>query len=97
MAIAQLTVIPIGVGSSVGDYIADIQKELEGTDLHFEINDMATVISGEVREILEIVCLLHEIPFKNGALRVITSISIDDRRDKTVQLGDKVKSLANRK
>ncbi len=96
MAIAQVTIIPIGVGSSVGNHIAKIQAELEKSDLEFEINDMSTVIAGEFKQILEIVSRLHEIPFKNGAMRVITNISIDERRDKVVQLGDKLKSLTIR-
>jgi len=34
--------------------------------------------------------------FNNGAVRVVTNITIDDRRDKDIHIGDKITSV-NRK
>jgi uncharacterized protein YqgV (UPF0045/DUF77 family) len=39
---------------------------------------------------------LHELPFAQGVRRVLTHITIDDRRDKEVNLGDKTKSVKER-
>lgn len=97
MALAQLNVIPLGVGISVGLFVAKIQQELEKDGVTFQLNDMSTIIEGEIQHILKIVARLHNIPFDNGAQRVITTLTIDDRRDKNVQIGDKIGSLEKRK
>jgi uncharacterized protein (TIGR00106 family) len=54
---------------------------------------MSTVIEGELDVIFEIVRKMHEVPFENGAKRVITSISIDDRRDKRASMDQKINSV----
>lgn len=96
MALAQLTIIPIGEGSSVGFHVAKIKEELDNENISFQINDMATIIEAETDHLLRIVARLHCIPFENGAQRVITNLNIDERRDKTIHLGDKVESLKKR-
>jgi uncharacterized protein YqgV (UPF0045/DUF77 family) len=39
---------------------------------------------------------LYEIPFEEGAVRVVTQITIDDRRDKKIKIGDKIQSVIGR-
>lgn len=97
MALLQLTVIPIGSHTAaIGDYILAIHKRLSDTGATFELNDMGTLIEGEAIELLQLVISLYEIPFEEGAIRVITQISIDDRRDKKVKIGDKIRSITSR-
>ena len=57
---------------------------------------MGTIIEGSKEELLELASRLAEIPFSKGAVRVSTQISLDDRRDKKVSLGDKVAAVAER-
>lgn len=84
MAIGEVTVIPIGTGStSLSSYVADMQrvlKEVQG--ITYELTSMGTIIEGPVPRILAAVEALHESPFAAGAMRVSTSLKIDDRRDK---------------
>jgi len=97
MALLQLTVIPLGTGSaSVGDYVAGIQKALPGTGVSFQLNDMGTLIEGDIDELLTVVRQLYDIPFDQGAQRVVTQIVIDDRRDRDVKIGDKITSVQER-
>ena len=94
MALLQLTTIPLGTETaSVGDYVAEIQKELKKAQVSFRLNDMGTVIEGNISELLAIVEKVYEIPFKKGAVRVVTHIVIDDRRDKKVSIGDKINAV----
>ncbi len=94
MALLQLTTIPLGTETaSVGGYVAEIQKELENAQVSFRLNDMGTVIEGNISELLAIVEKVYEIPFKKGAVRVVTHIIIDDRRDKKVGIGDKINAV----
>jgi uncharacterized protein (TIGR00106 family) len=97
MAILQLTIIPIGTPTpNLGDYILSIQKRLFALGATFALNDMGTLIEGEAKELLRLVLALYETPFENGAVRVVTQITIDDRRDKKVKLGDKIHSVISR-
>ncbi|MDH3359327.1 MAG: MTH1187 family thiamine-binding protein [Desulfobulbaceae bacterium] len=96
MALLQLTVIPLGTTTSVGDHVADIQKILAAEGVPFTLNDMGTVIEGETANLLKLATKLHEVPFTNGAQRVMTQIVIDDRRDKNVGIGDKCAAIKNR-
>ncbi len=54
---------------------------------------MGTLIEGEVTEILQVTAKVNEIPFEEGTGRVVIQITIDDRRDKNVKIGDKIQSM----
>ena len=93
----HLTIIPLGTGSaSVGEYVVDIQKALEKSGLPYTLTDMGTTVEGSSKELLILAGQLSEIPFSKGVQRVVTQISLDDRRDKKIELGDKIASVAAR-
>lgn len=97
MALMQINVIPLGTGStSVGGFVAGIIKTLAREGIVCQLTDMGTVVEGEAGELLQIAARLHELPFLKGVQRVVTQISIDDRRDKKISIGDKVASVTNR-
>lgn len=95
MAIAEITVIPIGTGStSLSRYVADMQRALESVEgITFELTSMGTIIEGPLPRILAAVEVLHESPFAGGAQRVSTSLKIDDRRDKAGSSRQKLESV----
>ena len=93
----EISVVPLGLGHpSVGDYIAEVVKYLESENIPHELTDMGTLVHGVPATLLRVAQALHELPFKRGVQRVMTHISIDDRRDKEVFLGDKKKSVTAR-
>ncbi|MBW2466162.1 MAG: MTH1187 family thiamine-binding protein [Deltaproteobacteria bacterium] len=97
MALMHLTVIPLGTGStSVGEYVADIQKALQKSGFNYELTDMGTIIEGSTEDLLKLAGQLAEKPFSKGVNRVVTQISLDDRRDKKVAIGAKKASVAAR-
>lgn len=93
MALMQLTMIPLGNGVSVANFVAQIQNRLKEENVVFSLNDMGTLIEGEIGELFAVLEKIYETPFEQGAVRVITNISIDDRRDKVVRIGDKTTSV----
>lgn len=95
MAIGEVTVIPIGTGStSLSSYVADMQRVLQTVEgITFELTSMGTIIEGPVSRILAAVEALHESPFNGGAQRVSTSLKIDDRRDKPSTSRSKLQSV----
>ncbi|QPC46866.1 MTH1187 family thiamine-binding protein [Mangrovibacillus cuniculi] len=98
MAIVDVTVIPIGTDSpSVSKYVADIQKILnkkkeEGL-INFELTPMSTLIEGDLAVVLQVVQEIHEAPFAKGLDRVATNIRIDDRRDKSRKMAQKIEAV----
>lgn len=96
MAIIQVTIVPLGTGTpSVSDYVASVHQVLEKSkeDIKYQLTPMSTIIEGELDVILAVVRQMHEVPFENGAMRVSTSITIDDRRDKKGTMEQKLQSV----
>ena len=94
MALMQIVVMPRGgEGTSVSVYVAKIHDFLKTQKLPHKRHDMGTIVEGKAPELWAIAKRIHEIPFKMGSKRVYTIINIDDRRDKKVSLGDKIKSV----
>jgi uncharacterized protein (TIGR00106 family) len=94
MAIVEVSVVPVGTAStSLSSYIAGCLKVLEGSGLTYELHGMGTIMEGDLQELLEVVLRMHEVPFLAGALRVVTNIKIDDRRDKESSAKSKVETV----
>jgi uncharacterized protein (TIGR00106 family) len=99
MAIIDITVIPVGTATpSVSEYVVEIQKVLRKYEgrIEFQLTPMSTLIEGELKELLEIIQELHEVPFQRGVQRVCTNIRIDDRRDKEHSMERKLKAVQNK-
>jgi len=95
MPIMQISVIPLGTGSpSVSKYVVDITKVLKKEEgIKYELTAMSTIIeSNSLDRLFEVAKRIHKVPFDNGALRVLTLINIDDRRDKELSIKGKLKS-----
>ncbi|UOE54397.1 MTH1187 family thiamine-binding protein [Cytobacillus oceanisediminis] len=98
MAIADVTVIPIGTETpSVSSYVADIQRVLkkyqESGKIRFQLTPMNTIIEGELTDLFEVIQAMHEVPFEKGLMRVATNIRIDDRRDVKRKMEEKVRRV----
>ena len=94
MAIVELSIVPIGVAStSMSSYVAEAIRVLEKTSLKYELTSMGTIISGDLDDILSTMRRMHESLFAAGAVRVLTQVRIDDRRDKQSSMEQKVRSV----
>jgi len=94
MIISQLSIAPVGKDISLSKYVKKVISVLKENNIKFETNDMATVIETEDLETLfNVVEKAHKAVMESGARRVITELKIDDRRDKNVIMGTKIKSL----
>lgn len=95
MAIVEVSIVPIGTATtSLSKWVKETFSVLEEyPNLKYELTPMGTVMEGDLDEILRAIRNMHEKPFKVGIKRVITNISIDDRRDKHSTLRGKVDSV----
>ena len=94
MAIVFLTITPLGTATpSVSRYVAGVEKVLRESGLKHQLTAMGTIVEGDLDAILAVLRKMHEHPFTQGALRVSTSIRIDDRRDKAATIDSKMRSV----
>jgi uncharacterized protein (TIGR00106 family) len=94
MPVAFLTITPLGTATpSVSRYVAGVERILRRTGLTHQLTAMGTIIEGDLDEILAVVREMHEHPFTQGAMRVSTSLRIDDRRDKEHTIAGKMRSV----
>ena len=95
MAIAEVSVVPLGTKTpSVSRYVALAIKVLEQEkDIKYETTAMGTIIEGELDKILAVVKKMHEEIFGEEVVRVVTTVKIDDRRDKAHSIKAKLDSL----
>lgn len=98
MAVVDITVIPVGTPSAgLSEFVAGCVKVLkEAKGVSYQLTPMSTIIEGELGLVLELVRKMHEQPFLNGAVRVVTTVRIDDRRDKKVTMSGKVAAVEAR-
>jgi len=92
--IAEVVIVPYGTGTtSLSGYVAGVEKKLKEFDLKVMLTPMGTILEGDLDVVLRAVRAAHEIPFDQGALRVGTSLRIDERRDKDISMESKVHSV----
>lgn len=93
--LAVFSIVPIGVGSSIGDELAEVLKIVDASGLPYKINPMGTVVEGEWNEVMNLIKKCHATVMKTGE-RAMTTISIDDRKGKPNRIEQKVKSIEKR-
>ena len=98
MAVVAVSIVPVGTPSpSISEYVAGCVEVLKGVEgISYCVTPMATVIEGDLDAVLAAVRRMHEQPFLKGAARVVTSIRIDDRRDKELTMEGKVAAVEAR-
>ncbi len=94
LAIVEITIIPIGTEEpSLSDYIANSLEVLEKKEVKHELTATGTILEGDLEEVLEVAKEMHESVFDKEISRVVTTIRIDERKNKKLQIEGKKKSV----
>ncbi|HXL73181.1 MAG TPA: MTH1187 family thiamine-binding protein [bacterium] len=91
--IADLCVVPLGVGVSVSEYVAACEKVLKEAGLNTKLHAYGTNIEGEWDEVFAAIKRCHEIVHQMGAPRITTTLKFGTRTDRVQTMEDKVKSV----
>ncbi len=91
--IADLCVVPIGVGVSVSKYVAACEKVLDDAGLKTHLHAYGTNIEGEWDEVFAAIKRCHEAVHAMGAPRISTTLRFGTRTDRTQTMQDKVSSV----
>lgn len=93
--LAELTIVPLGVGISLSPYIAKITHHIRKSGLKIEEHGMGTNIEGEWDEIMALVKSCNQLLINMGAKRVSTSLKLSLRTDKNESLAQKLAAVAD--
>lgn len=95
MAIAAVSISPVGVGVSVSRYVAAAIAVLEAQDrVRWRLDPMFTTLEGEPADLFATIAAMQRAVFAEGAVRVGTVIKMDERRDVAdLRMEDKVTAV----
>jgi len=91
--IVDLCVVPLGVGVSLGKYIAACEKVLAQAGLKTQLHAYGTNIEGEWDQVMDAVRRCHETLHEMGAPRISSSMRLGTRVDREQTMDDKVRSV----
>ena len=91
--IADVCLVPIGIGVSVSREIAACQKVLRDAGLKIQLHAYGTNVEGEWEAVFEAVRRCHETVHEMGAPRISTTIKLGTRTDRAQTMEDKVRSV----
>lgn len=94
MAIVAVSISPVGDGVSVSRFVAAALAVVHAQErIRFRLDPMFTTLEGDLSEIYSLIGDMQEAVFAAGAERVSTVIKIDDRRDRSVSMEEKVDTV----
>jgi uncharacterized protein (TIGR00106 family) len=98
MAIIDISIVPVGTGKpSVSDYVAGAVRILKNEPgVRYELTAMNTIIEGDLEKLLALARRMHNSAFDAGAKRVVTTLRIDERRDKPLTMNSKIKAVKDK-
>jgi uncharacterized protein (TIGR00106 family) len=99
MPIMEISIVPLGTGTaSVSRYVAEAVKVLKKQKgIKYELTSMGTIIEADsVGKLLVIAGKMHKTVLKDKIKRVVTTIKIDDRKDRKLTAKGKIKSVQKR-
>jgi uncharacterized protein (TIGR00106 family) len=92
--IAQLSVYPIGEGTSLGRFVKKGVAEIEKSGYAYEVGGMATTIeTPNLDALFELIKRVHQTHVEAGAHRIVIDLKVDDRRDKPATIQSKKESV----
>lgn len=94
--IVDVCVVPLGVGVSVSEYIAQCQRVIEASGLKHQMHPFGTNIEGEWDAVFATVKACHQAVHDMGAPRITTTIKLGTRTDREQTMQDKMDSVQNK-
>lgn len=88
--IADLSVIPIGAGTSVSSYVAACERVIEEAGLNHRLHAHGTNIEGPWDEVTAVVKRCHETLHEMGAPRIHSTLKLGTRADREQTMGERV-------
>lgn len=91
--IVEFTLVPIGVGVSLSEYIAACERILQESGLTYELHANGTNVEGEWEQVFATIRRCHEKLHTMGVPRLHTEIKLGTRIDRSQNMSEKVASV----
>jgi uncharacterized protein (TIGR00106 family) len=91
--IVDFCVVPIGVGVSLGSYIAACEKILQKAGLATHLHGYGTNVEGEWDDVMQAIKDCHQALHDMGVPRISTTIRLGTRVDRDQTIADKIRSV----
>ncbi|UCE03304.1 MAG: MTH1187 family thiamine-binding protein [Candidatus Latescibacterota bacterium] len=89
-ALAEIQVIPIGVGVSVRKEVKRAHELIRASGLKAQLHAYGTNVEGDLETILSTIKQVHETLHTEGTPRLSTNVKIGTRTDKEARLEEKL-------
>lgn len=92
MVLLEMSIVPLGAGESVSQYVAECVGIIDNSGLDYELHSMGTIIEGPLDEVLGVMrlCMEH---IANHGHRVTCTAKLDYRKGTSGRLKSKVASV----
>ena len=89
----DLSIVPIGVGLSFSEYIAECEKILQEAGLTIKLHAHGTNVEGDWDQVMAAVKRCHEKVHELGAPRITTTIKLSTRTDREQTIDQRIRSV----
>lgn len=90
--LASFSVVPMGTGDGVKKLIAEALAIVDASGLPYKLGAMHTTIEGDADQVMDVIMRCHRRILELSP-RVLTSITLDDRKGATGRIEGKVKDV----
>ena len=92
MVLLELSMTPLGKGTSVSPYVARSLAIIDESGLDYRLHAMGTIIEGEIDQVLDVVKQCFE-AMAADCERITCSVKFDYRKGRSGRLESKIKSV----
>lgn len=90
--VVNFSIVPIGKGSSLSTQVAEVLKIVSESGINYKLHAMGTILEGDWNKIFKLIEKCHKKILEDSD-RVLTTITIDDRKGITDRITGKVRSV----
>ena len=95
-ALADICIVPMGVGVSVSEYIVACEEIFNEAGLDTHLHAYGTNVEGEWDEVMAALKRCHEKVHEMGAPRIGTTIRLGTRTDREQTMQEKIQSVTSK-
>ena len=95
---AEIEIVALGTGNtSMSPHISDAIRAIEKLEIRYQLTPMGTIIEvSSIEDVFDAAKAVHETLAKKGIKRIVTHITIDDRRDAPKRMEEKIESVKSK-
>lgn len=94
--LADFCIVPIGIGTSISDYVAECQRLMAAAGLKTKLHAFGTNVEGNWDDVMLAIKTCHDALHKMGAQRLLTTLKLSTRTDREQSIAEKIAAVSNK-